>query len=130
MIKTGGESVHAGAVEAVLGSHPAVAEVAVIGTRDEQFGEAVTAVVVPSAHPAAGAGAGAGAAPLSQTLAAHVGAAVEAGRLARYARPRRYVVRDRPLPRNATGKVRKLELAREVGGAGAAGDGSRQRSRL
>ncbi|PZG22811.1 AMP-binding protein [Nonomuraea aridisoli] len=48
VINTGGEKVVAGAVAAVLAAHPEVADVAVIGTPDPEWGEAVTAVVVPA----------------------------------------------------------------------------------
>jgi fatty-acyl-CoA synthase len=46
MIVTGGFNVFPREVEDVVAEHPAVAQVAVIGTPDAQFGEAVTAVVV------------------------------------------------------------------------------------
>jgi fatty-acyl-CoA synthase len=46
MIVTGGFNVFPREVEDVVAEHPAVAQVAVIGTPDEKFGEAVTAVVV------------------------------------------------------------------------------------
>jgi acyl-CoA synthetase (AMP-forming)/AMP-acid ligase II len=46
MIISGGENVYSIEVESVLSAHPAVAEVAVIGVPDEQWGEAVKAVVV------------------------------------------------------------------------------------
>lgn len=48
VINTGGEKVVAAAVTAVLCTHPEVADVAVIGTPDSEWGEAVTAVVVPA----------------------------------------------------------------------------------
>lgn len=47
MIVTGGFNVYPREVEDVVATHPAVAQVAVIGTPHEKFGEAVTAVVVP-----------------------------------------------------------------------------------
>ncbi|HEY9352747.1 MAG TPA: AMP-binding protein, partial [Nocardioides sp.] len=47
MIVTGGFNVFPREVEDVIATHPAVAQVAVIGTPHEKFGEAVTAVVVP-----------------------------------------------------------------------------------
>ncbi|HEX4814105.1 MAG TPA: AMP-binding protein [Nonomuraea sp.] len=47
-INTGGEKVVAAAVAAVLAGHPAVADVAVIGVPDPEWGEVVTAVVVPA----------------------------------------------------------------------------------
>ncbi|RJX35728.1 MAG: long-chain fatty acid--CoA ligase [Desulfarculus sp.] len=49
MIKTGGLNVYSQEVEAVIGTHPGVAEVAVIGVPHAQWGEAVCAVVVPRA---------------------------------------------------------------------------------
>ncbi|MFG1695068.1 AMP-binding protein [Nonomuraea sp. NPDC049309] len=50
VINTGGEKVVAGVVTAVLAAHPEVADVAVVGVPDPEWGELVTAVVVP-AHP-------------------------------------------------------------------------------
>jgi long-chain acyl-CoA synthetase len=46
MIVTGGENVYPAEVENVLARHPDVADVAVVGVPDEQWGEAVMAVVV------------------------------------------------------------------------------------
>jgi long-chain acyl-CoA synthetase len=88
MIVTGGENVYPAEVEAVLGGHRDVAEVAVIGLPDPRWGESVTAVVVP--RPA-------------DVVAYTV------GRLASYKRPRAAFV-VAALPRNATGKVAKKQL--------------------
>ena len=46
MIITGGEHVYPSEVEKVIGAHPAVREVAVVGLPHEKWGEAVTAVIV------------------------------------------------------------------------------------
>ena len=46
IVKTGGENVSSMRVEAVLAQHPGVAKAAVIGLPHDQWGEAVTAVVV------------------------------------------------------------------------------------
>lgn len=46
MIVTGGFNVYPREVEDVVAEHPAVAQVCVIGTPDEKWGEAVTAVIV------------------------------------------------------------------------------------
>ena len=46
MIVTGGFNVFPREVEDVVAEHPSVAQVGVIGTPDERWGEAVTAIVV------------------------------------------------------------------------------------
>lgn len=46
-IVTGGENVHPGEVVDVLRDHPDVAEVAVVGVEDEEWGERIAALVVP-----------------------------------------------------------------------------------
>jgi acyl-CoA synthetase (AMP-forming)/AMP-acid ligase II len=46
MIITGGEHVYPTEVEAVISTHPAVLDVAVIGVEDPKWGEAVKAVVI------------------------------------------------------------------------------------
>ena len=48
LIISGGVNVHPDEVEAVLATHPGVAEVAVAGRADPEWGQRVTAVVVPS----------------------------------------------------------------------------------
>ncbi|GAB0492588.1 hypothetical protein MMPV_003856 [Pyropia vietnamensis] len=53
VIKSGGEAVHAGQVEGVLGAHPAVAGCAVVGLPHGRWGEAVVAAVVAAAAAAA-----------------------------------------------------------------------------
>ncbi len=94
MIVTGGENVYPAEVEAVLGRHRDVAEVAVIGLPDPRWGESVTAVVVPR--------------PGSSLQPEDV-VAYTAGRLASYKCPRAAFL-VAALPRNATGKVAKKQL--------------------
>ena len=48
IIRTGGRSVLPDEIEAVLCQHPAVAEVSVVGIPDAEWGELVTAVIVPA----------------------------------------------------------------------------------
>lgn len=50
MIISGGENVHPVEVEDVLSQHPDIAEVAVVGLKDEKWGQAVTAFVVPTTN--------------------------------------------------------------------------------
>jgi len=94
LIITGGSNVYPREVEEVLANHDAVAEVAVIGTADEQWGEAVTAcVVLRDGHDLDEA-----------ALDAHCRAT-----LAGYKVPKRYEV-VAALPRNAAMKILKREL--------------------
>ncbi len=92
-IITGGENVAPAEVEAVLEEHPAVAEAAVHGAPDEEWGEAVVATVVLSAD----------AAP--EELRAYV-----AGRLEPFKVPKRIAATDEPLPRTGSGKLLRREL--------------------
>ncbi len=50
MIITGGEHVYPSEVEEVIGSHPDVFDVAVVGLPDEKWGELVAAVVIPKSE--------------------------------------------------------------------------------
>lgn len=95
MIVSGGENVFPKEVEDCLARHDAVIEAAAIGVDDEDFGQRLCAFVVLT---------DAGAAD-EDTLKAHVKA-----NLARYKVPREIVFVDE-LPRNATGKILKRELA-------------------
>lgn len=91
LIKSGGYRIGAGEVEDALLLHPAVREVAVIGTPHDDLGEQVTAFVVAD-----------GVTP--QELITFV-----AGRLAAHKRPRTvHLVSS--LPRNAMGKIQKKQL--------------------
>src|SRR4051794_34382043 len=95
-IVTGGENVAAAEVEEALVAHPAVADAAVVGRPDPEWGEAVTAFVV-----VVGAGAGAS----DESIVAHCRA-----RLAGYKVPRA-IVRVDELPRTASGKLLKGRLS-------------------
>jgi fatty-acyl-CoA synthase len=97
MIISGGENVFPGEVEEVLATHPGVAEVAVIGVADGQFGQRLRAFVV--ARP--------GEAPTDETLRAYL-----KERVARFKVPRDFVFVSE-LPRNALGKVLKRNLDRD-----------------
>jgi fatty-acyl-CoA synthase len=94
MIVSGGENVFPREVEDLLADHGAVADVAVIGVEDEEFGQRLKAFVVVVAEAEVG----------EDELKAHVKA-----NLASYKTPREVEFMDE-LPRNATGKVLKREL--------------------
>lgn len=98
VIISGGVNIYPAQVERVIAAHPQVAEAAVFGLADEQWGEAPAAAV--RLHPGRP-----GPPPAAEDIRALV-----AGRLDRRARPRRVVfVED--FPRTAAGKIRKHELA-------------------
>ena len=94
MIVSGGENVYPRAVEDALFQHPAVADVAVIGIPDEQWGETVKAIVVLRDGESA----------TDEELMEFCD-----GRLGGFQRPRS-VDFIAELPRNASGKVLKREL--------------------
>jgi acyl-CoA synthetase (AMP-forming)/AMP-acid ligase II len=94
VIITGGENVSSIEVEDAVFSHPAVAEVAVIGIPDEKWGELVTALVVPAA----------GQQVTAEEIIAHC-----RGKIAGYKIPKRVELRD-AIPRTATGKIQKFKL--------------------
>ena len=104
MVISGGENVYPAEVEQTLHRHPAIADVAVIGTPDERWGEAVTAVVVRKAD--------------AQLAEAEL-IAWTRERLAHFKCPRVVSFVDE-LPRTATGKVLKRELRQRWGGDGSA----------
>jgi acyl-CoA synthetase (AMP-forming)/AMP-acid ligase II len=95
MIVSGGENVFPREVEDLLSDHDAVSEAAAIGVDDEEFGQRLRAFVVKEE----------GREVSEEDLKSHVKA-----NLARYKVPREIVFVDE-LPRNATGKVLKRELA-------------------
>ena len=94
VIVTGGENVAAAQVEEALLAHPAVADAAVIGEPDPEWGERIVAYVVLAA------------AATDEELMAHCRA-----RLAAFEAPKA-LRRLRELPRTATGKVERHKLAR------------------
>jgi acyl-CoA synthetase (AMP-forming)/AMP-acid ligase II len=95
MIVSGGENVFPKEVEDLLARHDAVAEAAAIGVEDQKFGERLRAFVVLTGDSEA----------TEQELKDYV-----KQNLAGFKVPREIVFLDE-LPRNATGKVLKRELA-------------------
>jgi fatty-acyl-CoA synthase len=94
VIITGGENVSSIEVEDAVFSHPAVAEVAVIGVPDDKWGEMVTAIVVLAEGQSATA----------EEIIAHC-----RQRIATYKAPKRVEFADE-LARTATGKIQKFKL--------------------
>jgi fatty-acyl-CoA synthase len=103
MIISGGENIYCAEVENVLAGHPAIAEVAVIGRRDEKWGEVPVAIAAR--------------APLSDSnLDLGDLDAFLTERLARYKHPKALEIVE-ALPRNPAGKVLKTELRARFGSA-------------
>jgi len=94
------ENVSALEVENGLATHPAVADVAVIGVPDPQTGERVCAVVVPESVDGVSL----------ESLVDHC----RSQGLSRYKHPERLVIVD-DLPRNQYGKVLKKDLRKAFG---------------
>jgi fatty-acyl-CoA synthase len=100
MIITGGENVYPSEVEGVLGAHPKVKDVAVIGVPHEKWGEAVQAVIV-----------------LHSEVDASESEMLDwcRGRIAGYKRPQsiRFIA-DALMPRTATGKILHRKLREQA----------------
>jgi acyl-CoA synthetase (AMP-forming)/AMP-acid ligase II len=94
MVISGGVNIYPAEVEAALHAHPAVMDVAVIGVPDDQWGEAVKAVV-----------------QLRPGSTATTGELIEfaATRIAGYKKPRSIDFVD-DLPRDAAGKLLKRKI--------------------
>jgi long-chain acyl-CoA synthetase len=98
LVISGGSNIYPREVEEVLLLAPGVAEVSVVGAPDAEWGEVVVAFVVPQPGQAV------------DTAALD---AVCLERIARFKRPKRYVVVD-ALPKNNYGKVLKTELRQRL----------------
>jgi acyl-CoA synthetase (AMP-forming)/AMP-acid ligase II len=91
MIITGGENVFPSEVENVVGSHPAVQDVAVIGVPHEKWGEAVKAVLILKEG--------------GETSEAELISYCK-GKIAGYKVPKSVdFIKDEEMPRTATGKI-------------------------
>lgn len=95
MIVTGGENVYSAEVESAISTHPAVAQVAVIGIPDEKWGEAVHAIVVLNPDATA----------TSDEIIAHAREYI-----AGYKVPKSVDFREEPLPLSGAMKVLKRDL--------------------
>ncbi|WP_409329987.1 AMP-binding enzyme [Trujillonella humicola] len=95
-----GENISMSEVEAVLATHPAVADVAVVGLPDERLGERCCAVVVPAPG-------------TEPPTTADLGEHCRRAGLARYKAPEQIVVLA-ALPRNAMGKLQRAEIRRAL----------------
>jgi malonyl-CoA/methylmalonyl-CoA synthetase len=108
MIISGGYNVYPREVETELDELPGVQESAVVGLPHPEWGEAVTAFVVPSAGAATTATAASAGQPCGALTESDIIAALR-GRLAPYKLPKRALFVTE-LPRNVMGKVQKAQL--------------------
>jgi acyl-CoA synthetase (AMP-forming)/AMP-acid ligase II len=95
LIIRGGENVYPAEIEGVLIEHPDIAEAAVLGVPHEDLGQEIAAVVVLRE----------GADPTEDELRAYV-----AERLAYFKVPTHWRFTRTPLPRNATGKIKRAAV--------------------
>ncbi len=94
MIITGGENVYPSEVEDVVGSHPAVKDVAVIGVPDPKWGESIKAIIIlhDRVEPTEA---------LKQEISEYC-----SGKIAGYKKPKTIdFIRDDEMPRTGTGKI-------------------------
>ncbi|WP_423801087.1 fatty acid--CoA ligase [Neobacillus sp. SAB-20_R2A] len=99
MIISGGENIYPREVEDVLHAHDGVLDVAVIGQPDDRWGETVTAFVVKKDPNIT-----------EQDLDEYC---KNSNSLANYKRPRNYIFCE-ALPRNASGKIQKFVLRKQL----------------
>jgi len=98
MIISGGENIYSKEVEDVINSHPAVLESAVIGVKDDKWGESVKAIVVLFPNEKLGED------ELIEFCKKN---------LASYKKPK-FIEFVKSLPRNPSGKVLKSQLRKQV----------------
>ncbi|HEY46122.1 MAG: long-chain fatty acid--CoA ligase [Anaerolineae bacterium SM23_ 63] len=92
LIITGGEHVYPSEVEKVIGSHPDVLDVAIIGLPDEIWGEAVTAFIIPKDLSAP---------PDEKEIISFCG-----DKIAKFKRPKEVrLISEEEMPRTGSGKI-------------------------
>jgi fatty-acyl-CoA synthase len=106
VIKTGGEWVSSLQIEDLIMQCPGAAEAAVIGVKDDRWGERPLALVVKDA---------ASAKELSDSaIKAHLKGFADEGVISKYAIPEKILFIDK-LPKTSVGKINKMELRKKYG---------------
>ena len=101
VIKTGGEWVSSLELEDIISQHDGVADVAVIGIKDEKWGERPLAVVVPNPK--------ASTAPTEDDIKSHVKGFADRGVISKFGIPQKILFVDQ-LPKTSVGKIDKKVL--------------------
>jgi len=102
MVISGGENVYPSEVESMLGGHPKIRDVAVIGVADAKWGERVHAVVIPHE---------------GMTLTQDEIIEWSRDKIAGYKRPRSVsLIAENDMPRTATGKIQHRLLRERFSG--------------
>jgi fatty-acyl-CoA synthase len=107
LIKSGGEWINPAEIEAIVGRHPAVGQVAVIGRADPKWGERPVLIVEPRA---------------GEAVEAAALLAMLRGRVADWWLPKE-VVQVKGMPLAATGKIDKARLRADYAAPGASSRG-------
>ncbi|MCK6388203.1 MAG: fatty acid--CoA ligase, partial [Zoogloea sp.] len=105
VIKTGGEWVSSLGLESIVSQHPAVNEVAVVGVKDDKWGERPLAMVVLKAGQAA----------TVDDIKAHVQRFADEGHISKFAVPDRVLFVD-SLARTSVGKLNKKAMREQLAG--------------
>ena len=103
VIKSGGEWISSLALENYIGQHPAVAEVAVVGIPDQQWGERPYALVVPAS----------GKTLTRETLRDHLQQFIDNGQLSKWAMPEHFEWVT-AIPKTSVGKIDKKEIRKSL----------------
>ena len=106
VIKTGGEWVSSLQVEDLVTQCPGVAEAAVIGVKDDRWGERPLALVVKEA--------GSAKELTDAAIKAHLKTFADKGIISKYAIPEKVLFIDK-LPKTSVGKINKMELRKKYG---------------
>ena len=100
MIISGGENIYPSEVENIIGEHPSVKDVAVIGSPDKKWGEKVCAFVILHKE---------------KIISENALIIWVKNRLASYKSPKRILfIKDCEMPRNATGKILHKDLKKLI----------------
>jgi fatty-acyl-CoA synthase len=107
VIKTGGEWVSSLQIEDLISQCTGVLEAAVIGVRDEKWGERPLALVVKKASGAEGLS--------DAVIKQHLKAFADKGIISKYGIPEKIIFID-AIPKTSVGKINKKELRERYGG--------------